>query len=41
VKRIRLSALAANRAARTAYERSGYVAYEIVYEKAARRASVL
>jgi ribosomal protein S18 acetylase RimI-like enzyme len=41
VKRIRLSALAANRAARTAYERSGYVAYEIVYEKAARHASVL
>ena len=36
VKGIRLSALAANRAAGTAYERSGYVAYEIVYEKAAR-----
>ena len=33
--------LAANRAARTAYERSGYVAYEIVYEKTARHASVL
>ncbi len=41
VKRVRLSALAANRAAPNAYERSGYVAYEIVYEKAARHASVL
>jgi len=36
VNRIRLSALAANRVARAAYERSGYVAYEIVYEKAVR-----
>ena len=36
VTRIRLSALAANKAARASYERSGYVAYEIVYEKAAR-----
>jgi ribosomal protein S18 acetylase RimI-like enzyme len=34
VKRIRLSALAANKAARAAYERLGYAAYEIVYEKA-------
>ena len=36
IKRIRLSALAANKAARTSYERLGYSAYEIVYEKAAR-----
>ena len=36
VKRIRLSALAANKAARASYERSGYAPYEIVYEKAAR-----
>ena len=34
VRWIRLSALAANGAARSAYERSGYAAYEIVYEKA-------
>jgi len=38
VKRIRLSALAANLAARAAYERSGYVAYEVVYEKTVRGA---
>jgi ribosomal protein S18 acetylase RimI-like enzyme len=36
VARIRLSTLAANQAARAAYERSGYAPYEIVYEKAAR-----
>jgi ribosomal protein S18 acetylase RimI-like enzyme len=36
IKRIRLSALAANKAARRSYERLGYAAYEIVYEKAAR-----
>jgi ribosomal protein S18 acetylase RimI-like enzyme len=36
IKRIRLSALAANKAARTSYERLGYAAYQIVYEKAAR-----
>jgi ribosomal protein S18 acetylase RimI-like enzyme len=35
IKRIRLSALAANKAARTSYERLGYAAYEIVYEKVA------
>ena len=35
IKRIRLYALAANKAARTSYERSGYAPYEIVYEKAA------
>jgi ribosomal protein S18 acetylase RimI-like enzyme len=35
VKRIRLSALAANKAARASYERAGYAPYEIVYEKAA------
>jgi ribosomal protein S18 acetylase RimI-like enzyme len=35
IKRIRLSALAANKAARTSYERSGYAPYEIVYEKVA------
>lgn len=39
IKRIRLSALAANKAARTSYERLGYVAYEIVYEKAAPKRS--
>jgi ribosomal protein S18 acetylase RimI-like enzyme len=33
VRRIRLSALAANSAAHAAYERSGYAPYEIVYEK--------
>jgi ribosomal protein S18 acetylase RimI-like enzyme len=33
VARIRLSALAANAAARKAYERSGYALYEVVYEK--------
>jgi ribosomal protein S18 acetylase RimI-like enzyme len=33
VRWIRLGALAANAAARAAYERSGYAAYEIVYEK--------
>ncbi len=33
VTRIRLFTLAANRAARASYERSGYAAYEIVYEK--------
>jgi len=33
VKRIRLSALAANKAARAAYERLGYACYEIVYAK--------
>jgi ribosomal protein S18 acetylase RimI-like enzyme len=36
VKRIRLSALAANKSARASYERSGYAAYEIVYEKRVR-----
>lgn len=36
VKRIRLWALAANKAARASYERSGYARYEIVYEKGAR-----
>jgi ribosomal protein S18 acetylase RimI-like enzyme len=36
VARIRLSTLAANQAARAAYERSGYAPYEIAYEKAAR-----
>ena len=41
IKRIRLSALAANKAARTSYEHLGYVAYEIVYEKAARKPDVL
>jgi ribosomal protein S18 acetylase RimI-like enzyme len=35
IKRIRLSALAANKAAQKSYERLGYAAYEIVYEKAA------
>jgi ribosomal protein S18 acetylase RimI-like enzyme len=40
IKRIRLSALAANKAARASYERSGYVAYEIVYEKAAHAADL-
>jgi ribosomal protein S18 acetylase RimI-like enzyme len=35
ITRIRLSALADNKAARTSYERLGYAAYEIVYEKAA------
>ena len=35
VRWIRLSALAANKAARTSYERSGYAPYEIVYDKAA------
>jgi GNAT superfamily N-acetyltransferase len=39
IKRIRLSALAANKAARTSYERLGYVAYEIVCEKAAPKRS--
>jgi ribosomal protein S18 acetylase RimI-like enzyme len=34
VTRIRLFTLAANRAARASYERSGYAAYEVVYEKA-------
>jgi ribosomal protein S18 acetylase RimI-like enzyme len=33
VTRVRLSTLAANRAARASYERSGYAQYEIVYEK--------
>src|SRR5271166_1557108 len=33
VTRIRIGALAANRAARTSYERSGYAPYEVVYEK--------
>jgi ribosomal protein S18 acetylase RimI-like enzyme len=41
IKRIRLSALAANKAARTSYERFGYAAYEIVYEKAARDPGLL
>ncbi|MBV8443959.1 MAG: GNAT family N-acetyltransferase [Hyphomicrobiales bacterium] len=41
VARIRLSTLAANQAARSAYERSGYSAYEIVYEKAARDPDLL
>jgi ribosomal protein S18 acetylase RimI-like enzyme len=41
IKRIRLSALAANKVARTSYERLGYAAYEIVYEKAARNADGL
>ncbi len=35
VARIRLSALAANAAARKVYERSGYALYEVVYEKSA------
>jgi RimJ/RimL family protein N-acetyltransferase len=33
VARIRLSALAANAAARKVYERSGYALCEVVYEK--------
>jgi ribosomal protein S18 acetylase RimI-like enzyme len=33
VTRVRLFTLAANRAARVSYERSGYAAYEVVYEK--------
>ena len=33
VTRVRLFTLAANRAARASYERSGYAQYEIVYEK--------
>ena len=33
VTRVRLFTLAANRAAQASYERSGYAAYEIVYEK--------
>lgn len=33
VTRIRVGALAANRAARASYERSGYAPYEVVYEK--------
>ena len=33
VSRLRLSALAANAAARRVYERSGYTLYEVVYEK--------
>lgn len=33
VTRIRLFTLAASRAARASYERSGYAAYEVVYEK--------
>jgi ribosomal protein S18 acetylase RimI-like enzyme len=41
VTRMRLSALAANKAARTSYERSGYAPYEIVYEKAAPNPIVL
>jgi ribosomal protein S18 acetylase RimI-like enzyme len=41
IMRIRLSALAANKAARTSYERLGYAAYEIVYEKPARNPDVL
>jgi ribosomal protein S18 acetylase RimI-like enzyme len=41
VTRIRLSTLAANMAARASYERSGYVPYEIVYEKAARAPNIL
>jgi ribosomal protein S18 acetylase RimI-like enzyme len=42
VTRIRLFTLAGNRAARASYERSGYAAYEVVYEKSFRplRASV-
>ncbi len=36
VSRIRLFALAANGTARAAYERAGYAAYEVTYEKAAR-----
>jgi ribosomal protein S18 acetylase RimI-like enzyme len=39
VTRIHLSALAANQAARTAYERAGYAALEIVYEKSAPKRS--
>ena len=41
VKRIRLSALAANKAARASYERSGYAPCEIIYEKAARAPDLL
>ncbi len=33
VTRVRLFMLAANRAARASYERSGYAVYEVVYEK--------
>jgi ribosomal protein S18 acetylase RimI-like enzyme len=33
VSHVRLFTLAANRAARASYERSGYAAYEVVYEK--------
>ena len=33
VTRVRLFTLAANRAARASYERSGYAVYEVVYEK--------
>jgi RimJ/RimL family protein N-acetyltransferase len=41
VARIRLSSLVANQAARAAYERSGYTAFEIVYEKAVRDPGLL
>ena len=41
VKRIRLSALAANKAARAAYERSGFAPFEIAYEKAVAEPSQL
>jgi ribosomal protein S18 acetylase RimI-like enzyme len=33
VTRVRICSLAANRAARASYERSGFAAYEIVYER--------
>ena len=33
IRRIRIGSLAANRSARTSYERAGFAPYEIVYEK--------
>jgi ribosomal protein S18 acetylase RimI-like enzyme len=41
VSRIRLSAVAGNAPARSAYERAGYEAYEVVYEKRVRGAPYL
>ena len=36
VSRVRIGALAANRAARASYERSGFSPYEIIFEKAVK-----
>ena len=33
-RRVRVGALAMNKMARTAYEKSGYSPYEVIYEKA-------